>query len=455
MANRAGQPNQAQLASMLAGATELKSRILFVLGILIVYRLGTHIPLPGIDAYALAQYQSQLQNGVLGMFNMFTGGAFARMSVFALNVMPYITASIIMQLMTTVSPKLAELKKEGETGRRKINQYTRYFTLILALVQGFGLAAGMEGATVQVANESMNVVANGGMMFRLQTALTLMTGTMFVMWLGEQINSRGIGNGISIIIFAGIVAELPRALFQTFELASAGSLSPLMVGGIFALVILVMGFVVFVETAMRKVPIQYPKRQMIGGMTGGTPEVSHMPMKLNTAGVIPAIFASSLLLLPMSIANFNPEAPWAQWVGVWFAPGKPLWTAFFVALIVFFCFFYTAIVFNPDDTADNLKKSGGFIPGIRPGKSTAVYLDFMMTRLTVIGAAYMSFVCVLPEIINSQLTVPFYLGGTSILIVVSVTIDLITRVQSHLIAQRYESLLKKSPLAGRKAKGTA
>lgn len=440
--------NRNEIAGMLAGSKDLRKRILFVLMALVVYRLGTHIPLPGIDAVALASYQDRLQQGILGMLNMFSGGAFSRMTIFALNIMPYITASIIIQLLSSTYTSLKDLKKEGEAGRRKINQYTRYLTVVLAFSQGFGLATSMEGATVTVGGETLQVVIDAGLMFRLQSALTLMTGTVFLMWLGEQINSRGIGNGISILIFSGIVAELPSALFQTFEMARTGSMSNFLLIGIAIMVFVVIAFITYMETAQRKVLVQYPKRQMAGGQAGG--EASHMPLKINMAGVIPPIFASSLLLVPASIASFSPNAEWAQMVGALFAPGKPMYTGLYVALIVFFCFFYTALQFNPDETADNLKSNGGFIPGVRPGKSTSNYFDYVMTRLTVVGAAYISLVCILPEIINSQFSVPFYFGGTSLLIVVSVTMDLVTRIQTHLIAQKYESLLKKTQFKRKK-----
>lgn len=434
--------NREEMAGMLAGSKDLRQRILFVLMALIVYRLGTHIPLPGIDAVALASYQDKLQQGVLGMFNLFSGGAFSRMTIFALNIMPYITASIIIQLLSSTYTSLKEMKKEGEAGRRRINQYTRYLTVALAFFQGFGLATSMEGATVTLGSETLQVVLEPGLIFRLQSALTLMTGTIFLMWLGEQINSRGIGNGISIIIFAGIVAELPSALYQTFEMARTGTMSNFLLLGIAVMVMAVIAFITFMESAQRRVLVQYPKRQM--AMGGGQGESSHMPLKINMAGVIPPIFASSLLLVPASIASFSPNAEWAQMVGALFAPGKPMYTGLYVALIVFFCFFYTALQFNPDETADNLKSQGGFIPGVRPGASTAKYFDYVMTRLTVVGAAYISAVCILPEILNSQYSVPFYFGGTSLLIVVSVTMDLVTRIQTHLIAQKYESLLKKT-----------
>ena len=450
----AGIGGRAEIGDLLMRSKELKQRILFVLMVLVVYRLGTHVPLPGIDAVALTQFQGQLQQGLFGMFNMFSGGAFARMSVFALNIMPYITASIIIQLMSATYPSLQELKKEGESGRRKLNQYTRYLTVALALVQGFGLAVGIESASVTVGAEVRNVVINPDLLFRIQTALTLLAGTVFLMWMGEQINSKGIGNGISILIFAGIVAELPRALYQAFEMVRIGSLESFVLIGFAVMALVVIMFIVFMESAQRRVQIQYPKRQVgMHKMAGG--ETSHMPLKLNTAGVIPPIFASSLLLVPGFIANSFSGAEWAQVMAAWFAPGRPMYTALFVALIVFFCFFYTSIVFNPEETADNLKKQGGFIPGIRPGQPTADFLDKTLTRLTTVGAIYIAAVCILPEIINARYSVPFYFGGTSLLIVVSVTMDLVTRIQTHLIAQKYESLLKRTQLRGRKRQGVA
>lgn len=443
---------RAEMTELLTKARDLQKRVLFVLGIFIVYRLGTHIPLPGIDAEALSLYQGQLQQGLFGMFNMFSGGAFSRLAVFALNIMPYITASIIIQLLAATYPSLQELKKEGDVGRRKLSQYTRYLTVVLALFQGFGLASGIENQTVSVGSEVMNLVVEPGLMFRLQTALTIMTGTMFLMWLGEQINSKGIGNGISLLIFAGIVAELPGAIFQTFELARVGSVGGFMVIALVLGVLAMLAFIVFMETAQRRVLVQYPKRQ-VGPMKMSGGDATHMPLKVNMAGVIPAIFASALLMAPVTLASFNPNAEWAQFIGTWFSPGRPLYTALFVVLIVFFCFFYTATVaFNAEETADNLKKNGGFIPGIRPGQQTANYLDSLATRITVIGAAYVAFVCAMPEVLHAKTSIPFYIGGTSLLIVVSVTIDTVTRIQSALMAQKYESLLKKTAFGGRKQK---
>jgi preprotein translocase subunit SecY len=427
-------------------ATELKKRLWFTLGALIIYRLGTYIPLPGIDPAVLQDIFNQNQSGILGMFDMFAGGALGRMTIFALNIMPYISASIIIQLMTTVSPKLEALKKEGESGRKKINQYTRYGTVLLAIVQGYGISVGLEG----MSSSQGAAVGEPGMFFRLVTVVTLTGGTVFLMWLGEQITARGVGNGISLIIFSGIVAELPSALVGTLELGRTGALDTLFIMFLFVMVIGVIMFIVFMERAQRRILVQYPKRQQGNKMTGG--ESSHIPLKLNTAGVIPPIFASSLLLLPITMANFSagqgPE--WLTTVTALLGRGQPLYMAMYMGGIVFFCFFYTAVVFNPVDTADNLKKYGGFIPGIRPGKNTSDYLDHVLTRLTVLGAAYLSAVCLLPEILISQYSVPFYFGGTSLLIVVTVTMDTVGQIQSHLLAHQYEGLIKKSKLRGRK-----
>jgi preprotein translocase subunit SecY len=426
--------------SALAKATELKKRIWFTLGALIIYRLGTYIPMPGIDPSAFAAAFNQQQSGIIGMFNMFSGGAIERMAIFALNIMPYISASIIIQLMTAVSPHLAQLKKEGEQGRKKINQYTRYGTVLLAAVQAYGIAVGLEGAR--------GAVIDPGMFFRATTVITLVGGTIFLMWLGEQITARGVGNGISLIIFAGIVAELPRALVQTLALGEQGVLSTLAIVGLAVMVTAVILFIVFVERAQRRILIQYPKRQMGNRMFQG--DTAHLPMKLNVSGVIPPIFASSLLLLPVTAANFSagqgPE--WLNAITVMLGHGQPLYMLFYVAGIVFFAFFYTSIVFNPADTAENLRKYGGFIPGIRPGQRTADYLDYVLTRLTVVGAIYLSLVCLLPEFLIAKYKVPFYFGGTSLLIVVSVTMDTVAQVQSHLLAHQYEGLIKKAKLRG-------
>ena len=434
-----------QLAANLSWSTfgkakELQSRILFTLGLLIVYRLGTYIPMPGIDPEQLARFIEQTQGGILGVFNMFAGGAVGRMAIFALGIMPYISASIIMQLMTSMVPHLEQLKKEGEQGRKKINQYTRYGTVLLATVQAYGISVGLEG---------QGLALEPGMFFRASAVITLVGGTMFLMWLGEQITARGVGNGISLIIYIGIVAELPAALAQFFELGRTGQLSAIVIIGVLIGAIAVIAGVVYIERAQRRILIQYPKRQVGQKMYGG--DTSHLPLKVNTAGVIPPIFASSLLLLPTTIAGFSADGGGAilTTISALLGRGQPLFLLIFVALIVFFAFFYTAVVFNPDEVSENLKKHGGFVPGIRPGKRTAEYLDYVLTRLTVVGAAYLSLVCVLPEILISRLAVPFYFGGTSLLIVVSVTMDFITQVQSHLLAHQYGDLIEKSKLRGR------
>ena len=436
-----------QLASNLnfaafAKADELKKRIMFTLIALVIYRLGTYIPIPGIDPQALADVFKQQQSGILGMFNMFSGGAVGRMAIFALNIMPYISASIIIQLLTTVSPTLEQLKKEGEQGRRQINQYTRYGTVLLATLQGYGIAVGLEGAG--------NIVTDPGWFFRITTVITLVGGTVFLMWLGEQITARGVGNGISLIIYAGIVAELPAALIGTLELGRQGALSAGLIIALFIFAVLVIGFIVFMERAQRRLLVQYPKRQVGNKMFQG--DASHLPLKLNTAGVIPPIFASSLLLLPITVANFSagqgPE--WLNSVTAMLGRGQPLYILIYVSLIIFFAFFYTAIVFNPKETADNLKKYGGFLPGIRPGERTAEYIDYVLTRITTVGAIYLAAVCVLPEILIAEWGVPFYFGGTSLLIVVSVTMDTVAQIQSHLLAHQYEGLIKKAKLRGRR-----
>jgi len=428
-----------------AKATELKRRIWFTLGALLVYRLGTYIPIPGIDPAALADIFQRQASGILGMFNVFAGGALGRMTIFALNIMPYISASIIIQLMTTVSPHLAQLKKEGEQGRKKINQYTRIGTVILTALQGYGIAVGLEG----LSGAGGSAVLEPGLYFRFVTVVTLVGGTVFLMWLGEQITARGVGNGISLIIFAGIVAELPSALASTFELGRTGALSTLFILFLIVMVVAVITFIVFMERAQRRILVQYPKRQVGARMFGG--ESTHLPLKLNTAGVIPPIFASSLLLLPATVASFSSQGgpEWLTTVTALLGRGQPFYLLLYIGGIVFFCFFYTAIVFNPSDTADNLKKYGGFVPGIRPGVRTAEYLDYVLTRLTTVGAAYLGLVCLLPELLISQYAVPFYFGGTSLLIVVSVTMDTVAQVQSHLLAHQYEGLIKKSKLRGR------
>ena len=429
-----------------AKATELKKRIWFTLACLVVYRTGTYVPLPGIDPGIFREIFAGQASGILGMFNMFAGGAFARMTLFALGIMPYISSSIIIQLMSAVSPRLEALKKEGEAGRKKINQYTRYGTVLLALVQAYGIAVGLEGMRGSLGS----AVIAPGMFFRLTTAITLAGGTIFLMWLGEQITARGVGNGISLIIFAGIAAEIPGSLARTLELGRTGAMSTLFILLLLSMIVGVILFVVFMERAQRRIIVQYPKRQMGTRMVGG--QASHLPMKLNSSGVIPPIFASSLLLLPVTIAGFSAgRGPgWLTSITAMIGHGQPLYMAMYVLLIVFFCFFYTAIVFNPAETADNLKKYGGFVPGIRPGKNTAAYLDYVLTRLTVIGAFYLACVCLLPEILISNYSVPFYFGGTSLLIVVSVTMDTIAQVHSHLLAHQYEGLVKKAKLRGRR-----
>lgn len=422
-------------------ATELKQRIWFTLIALMVYRLATYLPLPGIDPVALEQMFSQNQGGILGMLDLFNGGAIQRMSIIALGIMPYISSSIIMQLMTSMSTQLKELKKEGEAGRRKINQYTRYGTVILCIVQSYAIATGLESG----------IAVEPGMFFRMTTVVTLVGGTLFLVWLGEQITARGVGNGISLIIFAGIVAQLPVAIASTLDMSAKGTLGgPLVIIALLVMVIAVIAIIVFVERAQRRVLIQYPKRQQANGMSQG--EQSHMPLKLNTAGVIPPIFASSLLMLPMSLAQFSSaDSPeWVTTLTSLMGPGQPLYLLFYVIGIVFFCFFYTALVFNPEETADNLKKYGGFIPGIRPGKNTSKYLDFVLTRLTTVGAIYLCAICLLPEILRVQYAIPFYFGGTSLLIVVNVTMDTVGQIHSHLMAHQYEGLMKKSKLRGGK-----
>jgi len=430
-----------------AKATELKKRIWFTLAVLVIYRLGTYIPVPGIDPTVLAEIFQRQQGGILGMFDMFAGGALGRMTIFALNVLPYISSSIIIQLMTTVSPRLDQLKKEGEQGRKKLNQYTRYGTVLLAALQSYGIAVGLEGMSGAAGG---GAVLEPGLFFRLTTVVTLTGGTIFLMWLGEQITARGIGNGISLIIFAGIVANLPAAAAGTLELGRTGAMSSLMIVVLIVMVFVVIAFIVFIERAQRRLVVQYPKRQVGNRMFGG--ESSHLPLKLNTAGVIPPIFASSLLLLPITAASFSAtQGPgWLLDVTAFLGRGQPGYMLLYMAGIMFFCFFYTAVVFNPTDTADNLKKYGGFIPGIRPGAHTAEYLDYVLTRLTTVGAIYLALVCLLPEILIARYAIPFYFGGTSLLIVVNVTMDTVSQIQSHLIAHQYEGLIKKSKLRGRR-----
>jgi preprotein translocase subunit SecY len=426
--------------SSLAKATELRQRLLFTLGVLVICRLGTYIPMPGIDPSELAHQLNQQQGGLLDVFNVLAGGAVERMAIFALGIMPYISSSIIIQLMQTVIPELETLKKEGEAGRKAINQYTRYGTVGLALLQAYGIALGLE--------HWGNVVIDPGWFFRITTVITLTSGTILLMWLGEQITARGIGNGISLIIFVGIVARFPTYVLQTFEAGRTGALEPIvLVMAIVGMVGLILA-IVFFERAQRRLLVQYPKRQVGQRMFGG--ESSHLPLKLNVSGVIPPIFASSILLMPLTIANFNSQSTpdWLQSIVAYLGQGQPLYLALYAFMIIFFSFFYTSIIFNPEETADNLKKYGGFIPGIRPGKKTAEYIDFVLTRITVVGAIYLAVVCLIPEYLIHRYSLPFALGGTSILIVVSVTMDTVAQIQSHLIAQQYEGLIKKAKLRG-------
>ncbi|MDP5305959.1 preprotein translocase subunit SecY [Paracoccus spongiarum] len=428
-------------------ATELRQRIWFTIGLLIIYRLGTYIPVPGIDGAALRNFMEQAQSGIGGILSMFTGGALGRMGVFALGIMPYISASIIVQLMTSMVPALEQMKKEGEQGRKKINQYTRYGTVALALFQAYGLAKSLEAG---------GLAHDPGLFFQASVVITLVGGTMFLMWLGEQITARGIGNGISLIIFVGIVAEIPAALANFFAQGRSGAISTPVILGVIVMVVSVIAFVVFMERALRKIRIQYPRRQV--GMKIYDGQSSHLPIKVNPAGVIPAIFASSLLLLPITISTFsgNQTGPIMSTILAYFGPGQPLYLLFFTAMIVFFAYFYTQNVsFKSDEVADNLKNQGGFIPGIRPGKRTEEYLDYVVNRVLVIGSAYLAAVCLLPEILRNQWSVPFYFGGTSVLIVVSVTMDTINQVQSHLLAHQYEGLIEKSQLRGKRKTGSA
>jgi preprotein translocase subunit SecY len=427
-------------------ATELKARIWFTLGALLVYRLGTYIPVPGVDASVMGEMLNQHNGGILGMFDMFSGGALGRMTVFALNIMPYISASIIIQLMTSAVPALETLKKEGESGRKKLNQYTRYVTVIIAIFQSYGIAIGLESMHGSMGS----AVIDPGMFFRISCVVTLVGGTMFLMWLGEQITSRGIGNGTSLIIFSGIVANLPHALASLLELGRTGALSPVFIVSFILIAAAVIGLVVFVERAQRRIVVQYPKRQVGQRMFGG--ESSHMPLKINTAGVIPPIFASSILLIPATISGFSGAASGGgilQTIANALAHGQPLYMAAYAFMIIFFSYFYTAVVFNPEETAENLKKYGGFIPGIRPGANTAAYFDHVLTRLTTVGGLYMCVVCLMPEILISRYGVPFYFGGTSLMIIVSVTMDTVTQIQSHLLAHQYEGMIKKARVKGR------
>ena len=437
--------------SQFSRATELKKRLWFTLGALVVFRLLSHVPLPGLDPRALATLFETTRGGVLDFFNTFSGGSLERMSLIALGVMPYITASIVVQLGSALSPQLAALKKEGESGRKKLNQYTRYGTVVLTAIQGWFIVIGLESWG---ADQGMSAVVDPGWVFRISAVISLVGGTMFLMWLGEQITSRGVGNGISLIIMAGIVSQLPTALGQVFEGGRTGALSPLLIIGVIILVMGLIAFICFMERAQRRVLIQYPKRQTARGVMQA--DKSHLPLKINTANVIPPIFASSLLLLPLTISQFagervGGEGAWGDFLislNQYLAHGTPLYMSLYAIGIIFFCFFYTAVVFNPEETADNLKRHGGFIPGIRPGKNTEAYLDYVLTRITVIGAAYLTFICLVPEFLVARAGIPFYLGGTSLLIVVNVTIDTVTQIQSHLLAHQYGDLIKKAKLKG-------
>ena len=422
-------------AGAFSQAKDLKNRIFFTILILIIYRLGTYVPLAGIDPTALKEIMASSQKGLLGMFNMFSGGAVTRMAIFALGIMPYISSAIIVQLLTGVSDYFKSLKEQGEMGRKKITQITRYGTVLIACLQGYGVSVGLEN--------SGNLVIEPGMSFRIITTISLVAGTTFLMWLGEQITLRGVGNGISLIIFSGIVAEIPRALASTFELGRTGALSALMIVAIFVLVIFTVLFIVFFERAMRKILVNYPKRQVGNKMYGG--ESSHLPLKINTAGVIPAIFASALLLLPITISNFGfAESDAFLKISSMFTQGQPLYMMLYAAGIIFFSFFYTSIVFNPKETSENLRKYGGYIPGIRPGERTAEYIESILIRLTTVGSLYLTFVCLMPEFLIAKYPIPFYLGGTSILIVVVVAMDTVTQVQTRLMSSQYESLIKKA-----------
>ncbi len=423
---------------------ELKKRILFTLALLIVYRIGVHVPVPGIDSVALATFFKQAEGTIFGIFNMFSGGAFEKLSVFALGIMPYISASIILQLLTVVIPHLEQLKKEGEQGRKKITQYTRYSTVVLSIIQGFGISVGLESMS---APGGAPVVLMPGWAFRLMTVITLTAGTAFIMWLGEQITERGVGNGISLIIFAGIVVRLPVASVNTFRLLSTGEMAIFAVLILVVLMIAVVGFIIFVEQGQRRIPVQYAKRVVGRRMYGG--QSTHLPLKINTSGVIPPIFASSIIMFPATIGSFV-QVEWIQRITSTLTPGNLVYELLFVGFIFFFCYFYTAVTFNPVDVADNMKKAGGYIPGIRPGKRTADYIDKVLTRITLGGATYVSAVCVLPSILMTKFNVPFYFGGTALLIVVGVAIDTVAQMESHMLSRHYEGFLKKS---GSKMKG--
>lgn len=441
MASAAEQMASNMSWSAFGKATELRQRILFTLGLLIVYRLGTYIPVPGIDGSALRSFMEEAQSGIGGILSMFTGGALSRMGIFALGIMPYISASIIMQLLGSMWEPLKNLKKEGEQGRRKLNQYTRYGTVILATAQAYGLARSLEAG---------DLVANPGLYFQAACVITIVGGTMFLMWLGEQITARGIGNGISLIIFVGIIAEVPAAAAQFLSQGRSGAISPAIIVGVILMVIAILTFVVFMERSLRKIHIQYPRQQR--GMKVYDGSTSHLPIKVNPAGVIPAIFASALLLLPTTISTFSggSTGPVMSTILAYFGPGQPLYLLFFAGMIVFFTYFYTReVAFKTDEVADNLKNQNGFVPGIRPGKKTAEYLDYVVTRILVLGSGYLALVALLPEILRSQFAIPFYFGGTSVLIIVSVGMDTIQQIQSHLLAHQYEGLIEKSQLRGK------
>jgi len=450
MASAADQMAQSISLAKFAQATDLKKRLWFTIGALIVFRLLSYVPLPGIDPTALGLLSQRTTGGVLDFFNTFSGGSLSRMSLIALGVMPYITASIVVQLATSLSPQLAAIKKEGESGRKKLNQYTRYGTVALTAIQGYFIAVGLEALA---ATNGVQAVIEPGMTFRIAAVISLIGGTMFLMWLGEQITSRGIGNGVSLIIMAGIVAHLPTTLVNLLEGGRSGSIDAVRLVGIIVAVVALILFICFMERAQRRILIQYPKRQTQRGMQA---DRSHLPLKINTAGVIPPIFASSLLLMPLTISQFAGqrvagESKWGDFIitlNQYLAHGQPVYMALYAAGIIFFSFFYTAVVFNPEETADNLKRYGGFIPGIRPGKNTETYFDYVLTRITVIGAAYLTIICLLPEYLVSALSIPFYLGGTSLLIVVNVTMDTVTQIQSHLLAHQYGDLIKKAKLKG-------
>ena len=423
---------------------ELQKKILFTFLLLAVYRIGAHVPTPGIDTQALAAFFAQAQNSLLGLFDMFAGGALSRLSVFALGIMPYISASIILQLLTVAVPHLEKLSKEGDAGRRKITQYTRYGTVLLSIIQGFGIAVGLEN---MAGPSGLSVVIAPGWGFRLMTVITLTAGTSFIMWLGETITEKGIGNGISLIIFAGIVCRGPAGVVNTFRLLSTGEMGIFFVVLLAVMMVGVVGVIVFVESAQRRIPVQYAKRVVGRKMYGG--QTTHLPLKVNTAGVIPPIFASSIIMFPATIANFIPH-PWMKIMAGFLMPGRLVYELFYVALIIFFCYFYTAVTFNPVDVADNMKKHGGYVPGIRPGKKTAEYIDSVLTKLTFSGAIYVSAVCVLPSILISKFNVPFYFGGTALLIVVGVALDTAGQIETHMLTRQYEGFMKKGRMGRRR-----